>query len=1035
MSFIKTFILIVFVIVTSKYSFTQNTQFETQEQKLYHSSIDLFSKKKYQSAGKQFDIFKTKYPKNEKASNAELYSAICKLKLFRKNADRTLIEKINIFPGHILGNLAYLELSEYYYLKRKWAKAIEYFEKINPGNFSAEIKIALKFKKAYSYFSLEKYHPASTAFYELKNIEGVYKVPSTYYYAHIAYENKEFASALKEFKTIENDKKFSFIAPYYIASILFEQKKYDQVISYLQPKINGLLDYKGDELFRMLGESYYKKTDYEKAAMYLERALENKTLSSEETYHLAFSYYKSKKYLKSKNYFESAIGENDSINQLSYYSLADTYIKLKKPKLAFNAFKEASKINVFEDIQEESAFSMAKISYETSLDPYYEAVNALTEFIKKYPESEKSEIATNYLINVFLLSKNYPQAIKQIETITIKNPKLDEAYQQVCYNHAIQLYNQKKYPEAIIHFDKAAKFKEHKYAAALSKYWIGEIKYKQKDYPKSREYFKTFIFEPGAIILNEFGEAHYNIAYTYFNEKDYDNAQIWYRKFIMETEIDDKKMLQDALVKTADIFYLKKDLLGARDYYKKAYNTNPVESDYSLYQLALVHGLLKKWDDKLANLKAFEKSHKNSTYYPSALWELANTYKKLEQNSKSLALLETISKDYPNSAYAKKTMLEKAQIYYNLNQNEKAINSYKEYITKYPNYNDASLALSQLKNIYTENENILAFKDYVTTLDFYDVSKSSIDSTVYEAAYLQFIDDNCSAAIRGFEQYLNEVNKGELAGIFSLQANFYKSECHTRQNNPVKAEPGYLYVINRPMNLFTENATLWLARNYYSNKDFPKALEYYKKVKNSSNYKDNIEEANVRLMYANYKSDSLETAIEYANKVLTDFPGIKNDTKLDAYYFLADGNKRLGRIETAISAYQNLSKQNMAYHSEALYNIADLQFNKQDYTASEENINSLLNGEISNQVWLAKALILLSDIYKVKDDLFLAKQTLLSVIGNHEGEAELKSANEKLAEIEKIELERDSLKNIPDSTLIEIEELLPENSNFIIEDE
>ena len=89
--------------------------------------------------------------------------------------------------------------------------------------------------------------------------------------------------------------------------------------------------------------------------------------------------------------------------------------------------------------------------------------------------------------------------------------------------------------------------------------------------------------------------------------------------------------------------------------------------------------------------------------------------------------------------------------------------------------------------------------------------------------------------------------------------------------------------------------------------------------------------------------------------------------------------------------------------AEAKYSIAKINFDKDSLDTAEVQVFELINQVPSYGYWIAKSLILLSDIYLAREDYFQAKATLNSIIENYDGEDLKQVAKNKLEEIDAIE--------------------------------
>ncbi len=992
---LKLFIFISVFQVFSVYP-QQNFIHQTEYWK-YTYALDLFEKEKYTDAAHCFNnLVNDPFASKEIQENASFYSAISNVRLFQKDADEGLKSFIYNYPQSIHTQKAYVELANYYYIKQKWEEALFYFQKTDLNKVEKEDKPMFTFKTGYAYFMLKDYNKAGNYFYQLLNQEHDYSSPAAYYFAHISYENKDYAAALVNFQKIEHDPKFNFIAPYYIAHIYFIQSKHKELIEYIEDKIDVLVPERKTEMYRMLGESYYQLEDYNNAIHYLKMV---KKYNREERYHLAYALYKNKEYSEAIDYFNLALVDKDSIDQFIYYHLADCYLQLNQKKLAFQSFSKAHELSYDLSIQEDALFSIAKLSYETSFDPYQETVLHLTKFMIKYPNSPKYQEAKKYLLNIFLITNNYKLAVDELEKMELSSPEFQEAYQKVAFNYAVEQYQVKNYDASIVYFQKSQKYSIEKYIHTLSTYWIAECYYQKKEYDKAIEKYTDFSYKPGAIILSELPVSYYNVGYSYFHKKEYDSSLEWFRKFTVSNDVEDQNMLNDAYLKIADIYYLKKELDVSLEYYTKALQIAKVKADYALYQSAIIYGLQANKKKKQEILQQLLSPHTNSTYIPEASYQIALLNYEKNKFNEAVKMLDEIILKYPNSAVFQKAMLQKAQIFYNNSQYDKALEAYKKYIQNFPNYHDAQLPLQQIKKIYTETNKLAEYTSYISTLQFVNFTKASIDSTAYETAYFQYIDAKYDNAIKGFTDYINDVDKKVYPGIFKTQSYFYRAESYFINSDYPKALLDYLKVIEEPTNVYSEKSLLKASRILFANQMYSEALKLYIQLEEIGEYQDNIWEAKMGQLQCHFKLENYDAVTHQSNKLLLDFKGSEQE-KIEVIYSSAYAALKNNNLPIAFDQFLKVSIYTTSvYYSEAMYYLAWIHYTKNEYKEAEVKINELLNGDIVNKHWMAKALILLGDVYFAQKDYLQARFTLQSVMDNHDDKSITDIAQQKLKEV------------------------------------
>src|SRR5690606_16241257 len=122
----------------------------------------------------------------------------------------------------------------------------------------------------------------------------------------------------------------------------------------------------------------------------------------------------------------------------------------EKAKMAYDA---ASKLDFNDKIKEDALFNYAKLTYELSYSPFNETIKAFDKYIELYPNSEKNTEAYTILSEVYMVTKNYKDAVTSIEKIKVKTPAILKAYQRVTFYRGLELFNNLAYNQSISFFD------------------------------------------------------------------------------------------------------------------------------------------------------------------------------------------------------------------------------------------------------------------------------------------------------------------------------------------------------------------------------------------------------------------------------------------------------------------------------------------------------------------------------------------------------------------------------------------------------
>lgn len=963
--------------------FAQKTQLVLDKEGLYKTGIELFDKKQYTAAQKAFmDYMLTVPGQTLLKTDAEYYAAACGIELFHKDGEWRMKEFIELHPESNKVKWAYFYLGKSNFRKKKYEETIEYLEKVDIYELNKEDLAELYFKRGYSYFSVKNNEKAKADLYEIKDVDNKYSQPANYYYSHIAYQEKNYETALQGFNRLMTSETFGPVVPYYITQIYFIQGKYKEVIK----NAPALLDdsthvQKEGEINRMIGESYFNLKDFNNALTYFKKSYATGgNFNTFGNYALGYCYYQIKDYKNAVMYLERATTNNDSLAQNAWYHLADCQIQTGNKTKARNAFYAASGMDFDPMIQEDALFSYAKLCYELSFAPYNDAVLAFQKYIKDYPSSPRKSEAYQYLVNVYSTTKNYSQAIASIEKVQPLDPILKITYQKLIYFKGVEFFNNIELDSATRYFKKSVAVNFDKTYNALSYYWLGEISYIKKDYATAVETWKTFQANEGAFSLKEYDLSNYNIGYAYFQQKgksDYESANLAFRKFLLTKNSYDAKKMADATVRTADTYFMQLIYPQASEYYGKAIAMNQLDVDYSMYQRALCYGLLKKQQEKISDLKQLIAKYPKSNYYAPAVFEIAETYSKdLKDGENALTYYKMVTDKYPNSTYANAALVGMGLVYYNKKEDDKAFMYFDQIVKKDMKSEEAKDVLPLIRKIFEAKGDIAGMEEYFKNVGN-PLDNNELETALFESGREAYLNQkNCDLAMPKFESYISKYPNGR----HSAEANFYYAECAYSKDQFDKALPSYQYIVNRPRSINTEISLAKASYILYKNKSYDQALPLYQQLSEIAETPANILSGKLGAMRSAFTLKKYETALDYAVKVLATDKISPQQTN-EAKYTKAKSLYELNRLDDAMLEFKAIAKSaKNVTGAEALYHIAKIHYAKQDYSALEKTVTSLIGYDYSNDDWNTKGLLLLADAYIAKGELSDAELMLKTVI-------------------------------------------------------
>ena len=971
----------------------------------FKKGIELFSKQKYVAAQKHFNnisLHKDENYSNTK-TDAEYYSALCAIELFNSDAEYLINKFIEEHPESPRVKIAYFQMGKFHYRKKDYQQSLNWFKKVNKFDLNNDELAEYYFKRGYCYFSLKDYNDASKMFYELIDSDSKYFAPALFYYSHIAYIDKNYETALKGFTKLKDDVTFAAIVPYYLAQIYFNQKKYDEIIQYVPSLLDSATTKRAPEIARIIGEAYYQKADYNNALTYFEiYKNKSKSYTRNDIYQLAYIYYNSNDFEKAGKEFQNVTNVDDLLSQNAYYYLADCFLKKGDKNNARISFYSASKLDFDKNIKEDALFNYAKLTYELAYSPFNETIKTFNQYLEQYPNSDKTDQVYDYLGKAYMTSKNYKDALASIEKIKIKNTEILEAYQRIAYYRALELFSNLQFKQSIEVFDKALSVAPFdKTIKALSIYWKAEAYYRIKDYDNAIKNYKEFLLTPSAFEHDEYNNSYYNLGYSYFKKKDYEQAISWFRKYVDNVKINEPQKLSDAFIRIGDCYFVSRNYNRAVDFYAKAVDVNSLDADYALFQQGFTYGLLKKHKQKIETLLTLL-NDTNSVYYDDAIFELAKTYVITDSINLAIKNYKIIINRFPNSSYVGKSLVHLGLLYYNSDKNQKAKKYYKQAVADYPGTQEAKDALVGLKNIYVDLNDVNTYFDYVNSLGgFANVSVSEQDSLTYLAAEKIYMSGDCEKSGQLFKNYLEKYPNGS----FMLNAHFYKADCDYKNEQSDDALKSYSFIIDKPKNIFTEQALLRAGNINFGNKNYAEALENYTILENVAEIKNNLLKARIGQMRSAFLLKSYKNAIIAADNVLIT-EKVAHEKIREAHLILAKSYFAQNKLNKAITQYRIIAVAGKTRQgAEAKYQIANILYLQKKYELAKQEIFNFININTSYQFWLAKSFILLSDIYFDNNDYFQAKANLKGIVDNYKttDDGIIDTAKEKIKKIKKIE--------------------------------
>ena len=957
--------------------------------RLFVEGKELFSLKNYSGCIDKLEAYKQHSTDADLIQEADYMLVYSAYEQGRPNAVELLKDYLDVYPASRHADEVNFLIGSAHFGQGEYQKAIFWFNESNIDMLSPEQQEAYCFRLAYSLLQIGDMEKARGYFARIEQIGTKYREASTYYVAYIDYATGKYNNALVEFTRLKDLPDYKERSLYYITQIYFIQNKYEKVISEGKELLASYPDSENNsEVYRIMGNAYYHLGNEDQAINML-----SKYVSSTDSplrgdlYILGVCYYNKGNYSSAVNALGRTVRENDALSQNAYLYLGQSYLKLKDKNNARMAFEAAATSSFDKQVKEAAMYNYALLIHETAFTGFGESVTIFEDFLNDFPNSKYADKVNDYLVEVYLTTKNYQAALNSIDKIKHPSTKILEAKQDILFQLGTQAFTNMELDKAVDLFSRAISLGAYNLESRNDAYfWRGESYYRQGEYNKAISDYRTYLNNTRQRNTDMYALAHYNLGYSYFKLKEYGEALNRFRQYVNLESNQQTPAYADAYNRIGDCLFHNRQFAMAEENYTRAAQLQPSAGDYSVYQKGFLLGLQKDYKGKISVMDRLIREFPESQYVDDALFEKGRSYVLLDNNQAAAASFEQLMRDFPQSSLARKAGVQLGLIYFNDNQPEKAADAYKSVISNYPGSEEAKVALQDLKSVYIELNDINSFAAYANSLGGnvrFEVSEQ--DSLTYLAAEKLFMRGDNEGARRSLTNYLQTFPQG----AFSSNANFYLASIAFAKKDLEEAKRLFSLVLESGDTKFREESWARKAEIEYLDKDYAAAMESFKHLQAVAENPENKEAAKLGLMRCAELIGQPQEALLAANDLLKE-PKLSPEIMSEARYVRAKAYISLKQENKALADLKEISKDTRTIHgAEAKYLLAQLYYdNKDDKNAETVLMNFIENGT-PHQYWLARGFILLADIYIRQGDDFRARQYLTSLQNNYKGDDEI----------------------------------------------
>ena len=764
----------------------QTPEKEASPERLYREGKTLFQQKAYTAAIAPLQT----YLRQTAAENAPLpqaqqrqeaaYMLACTSYELR---DEQCLEKLQAFLGEYPdtphANRIYALMASVQFFEGNYEEALQTFQQARLEQLPPAERDDMTFRLSLCYLHTGALPQAAIWLETLRNTGTRHEDDCTYYLSYIRYAQGRHDEALNGFLSLQGHEKYEKLVPYYIAEIYLLRRNYDKAEIVAQNYLSAWPEEAhAAEMHRIEGSAHYHYGKYREAMEDFGQYLQATTDGSprrDALYMQGMACYRCGAFSQVPEILGKVTATgNDALAQNAYLHMGLAYLQTGDKTKARMAFEQAAASDADPDIKEQAAYNYVLCIHDTSYSAFGESVTVFEKFLNDFPGSAYADRVSSYLVDVYMSTRSYEAALKSIERIQQPTPQIRRAKARIQFQLGAQAFANTDFTQALDRFRQAratasALGNEAKDILCNSLYWEGETLYRLGQMPQAARCFNNYLSTTTDRSGKMVALAHYNLGYIAFHQKNYATAESHFLRFLQTGQQEDAAVQADACNRIGDCYLQNRRFAEASQYYTRAENLGAASGDYSLYQLALVAGLQKDYDGKIALLDRLASKYPQSPYNVDALYEKGRSYVQENNNARAIATFRELADKYPQSPVSRKAAAEIGLLYYQAGDYDRAIEAYKQVATRYPGSEEARLAMRDLKSIYVDANRVDEFAALATQLPGnIHFNPDEQDSLTYIAAEKVYMRGEIATAKNSFTRYLQSYPNG----AFGLDAHY-----------------------------------------------------------------------------------------------------------------------------------------------------------------------------------------------------------------------------------------------------------------------
>lgn len=902
----------------------------------------------------------------------------------RADAAAALEAFLDTYPGSALRFRASLCLANAL-LSSDPARALGIYDGLAGANAGTELGPDLEYHRAYALLRLGELEAARAGFAGVAS-DAVYGPAARFYLGYLAYCDRDYSRAVDYFNRTDRRTLPGAAADYYLAQIHYVQGDYGKALAAARALIDNPVETDpafAAEALRIAGESLFHQGDTRRALPYLEQyAARAEHPEPGALYILGTASYDCGDYDKAVRYLTPVTADDSAMGQSAYLFIGESLMSLGDKDAALMAFDNALRGEHDEAVREAAYYNYAVAKFGGATMPFGSSVATFEDFLRRYPDGPYTASVQEYLVAGYLTDHDYDTALASINRMSRPGDKVLAAKQQILYalgTRALAAEGDRA-AEARDYLAEARTLARHdRRVAASVELSLGEALYRLGDYEGAAAAIGNYLAQSPADDPNR-ALGYYDLGYARFAAKDYRKAGEAFGRFVKSPGRHDAATIADACNRLGDVALYGGDLDAAAAEYARAFESRPSSGDYPLFQQAVIKGYRRDYSGKIAMADRFLETFPTSALVPDMLLEKAEGYIQLGRKDDAVATYRRLLDEYPATAQGRSGAVQLAMTLLGTGDRAEAIEAYRDVIRNYPTSDEAMVAVEELQRLAAHDGTLGQFAAFLETVENapqLDISQS--DRLSYEAAEEIYVTTGRTDRL---EAYVNEYPTGAYrAEAWSCLMEAAVAAGRTGDSLTFAT----LIIENTPDTRLAEDALAVKAAAEHSLGRGADALATWQQLAARASTPALQNLARAGIMRVARDLGDYDMSIAAADALLASSTAGAEDRN-EAVFARALALDAKGETAAAREAWSSIAPFTDDINGvKSAYYLAQCYFDGGDTKAAADGAEAIIDSSTPHTYWLARAFILLSDVFEADGKKFEAREYLRSLRDNYPG--------------------------------------------------